>query len=657
MAAESGFAFFPPLLIGSLARFLQVSKVVFMSAQGPQDPDLDYMSLLSVEQGLPVPLLHTFGHHGGPPCRGALPNTLLVDVDGHYHSQAGEECFRSNLYWLLPEGAMRGPPPGHLRLDSNFFTMSRSGLGGDTVMTLQEWYRFKAEKLFNNVVGTWSAGSGLEVREAATWERRRDLGGAPLRLATMPFKPMFFRDAGGDFAGLMVDCVRVLQERSNFTAEWVYPPDFKYGVPDGGGNGSWNGIIGMLQRREVDVGVTGLGITPERVEVADFIPHPAIKNKATLIILNPDVTSAGASGGIGRVNYMAYLTIFSLGSWILLAILFVLLSAVHHFLTAALSSSSSSSSSKDLRMGSGSFLEDLLTSMTFAYNAILQFEISVSRWSSNASGRSLFLTASGCSVVLMAYFQAMITSFMTEQVPPPKIHSLSDALENDYRIIFEEGTSYVASFARAPAGSGMRLVYERMMRDSPENFYPDRKSLAEAVLSGDPTEPVAIFSNEYLFLGNPTFLPLKQLDDALEDFTGYGYQVRDPGHSTPGWIVQVGRSSSPPPLPLPPPVRCFFFQKDSEILSLMSHNTLRFHLSGSFRYLFNKWFFFRKPTDKCGDGGGGRSEVGSLGYSNLLFVTLVTCGGMAMALFCFLMEHLLGRRKLLLASKIGVQHQ
>jgi ABC-type amino acid transport substrate-binding protein len=35
-------------------------------------------------------------------------------------------------------------------------------------------------------------------------------------------------------------------------------------------NGSWNGLIGMLARREADVAITGVIMTPMRTEVVDF---------------------------------------------------------------------------------------------------------------------------------------------------------------------------------------------------------------------------------------------------------------------------------------------------------------------------------------------------------------------------------------------------
>jgi len=35
-------------------------------------------------------------------------------------------------------------------------------------------------------------------------------------------------------------------------------------------NGSWNGLIGVLARREVDVAISGVIMTPMRTKVVDF---------------------------------------------------------------------------------------------------------------------------------------------------------------------------------------------------------------------------------------------------------------------------------------------------------------------------------------------------------------------------------------------------
>lgn len=53
-----------------------------------------------------------------------------------------------------------------------------------------------------------------------------------------------------------------------FKFEIVIPYDNAWGLKDSFGN--WNGIIGLLEREEADVGLSHLDITASRKEVVDF---------------------------------------------------------------------------------------------------------------------------------------------------------------------------------------------------------------------------------------------------------------------------------------------------------------------------------------------------------------------------------------------------
>ena len=67
---------------------------------------------------------------------------------------------------------------------------------------------------------------------------------------------------------MYIDVLDILRFDLNFTYTIREPEDKKYGtkLP----NGSWNGIIGELQRRNADVGLCGLAVTEQRSKVVDF---------------------------------------------------------------------------------------------------------------------------------------------------------------------------------------------------------------------------------------------------------------------------------------------------------------------------------------------------------------------------------------------------
>ena len=67
---------------------------------------------------------------------------------------------------------------------------------------------------------------------------------------------------------MYVDLLNILAFNLNFTYTIKQPKDMSYGqILD---NGSWNGIIGELHRRNADIGLCDLAVTEQRSRVVDF---------------------------------------------------------------------------------------------------------------------------------------------------------------------------------------------------------------------------------------------------------------------------------------------------------------------------------------------------------------------------------------------------
>ncbi len=90
--------------------------------------------------------------------------------------------------------------------------------------------------------------------------------------------------------GMTIDIWRHFERTLNFTSTFVPSIDGAWGIKLA--DGTFNGMIGMLERREVDGAVSSLGLLKTRAEVADYI------------------------GPFERMQYLHLLTINSL--WILL---------------------------------------------------------------------------------------------------------------------------------------------------------------------------------------------------------------------------------------------------------------------------------------------------------------------------------------------------
>ncbi|XP_076458166.1 glutamate receptor ionotropic, kainate 5-like [Babylonia areolata] len=121
-------------------------------------------------------------------------------------------------------------------------------------------------------VATWTNQSGLAVFGDVIFpDFSRNFKRKKLRLGiweSLPFTRRLSNNGTVKYGGF---CMVLLEEMArvlNFTYELVEPSDGQYGSPEE--NGTWNGMVGMLVRGEIDMAVGPFSITPERKRVIDF---------------------------------------------------------------------------------------------------------------------------------------------------------------------------------------------------------------------------------------------------------------------------------------------------------------------------------------------------------------------------------------------------
>ena len=85
------------------------------------------------------------------------------------------------------------------------------------------------------------------------------------RTAYVPNAPFVYRDENGTFRGLMYDLALTLTTALNFTMELAATDIYGEELA----NGSWAGVVGMLQRREADITVNDFSITQSRSKVGE----------------------------------------------------------------------------------------------------------------------------------------------------------------------------------------------------------------------------------------------------------------------------------------------------------------------------------------------------------------------------------------------------
>ncbi|XP_076113565.1 putative glutamate receptor [Mytilus galloprovincialis] len=103
---------------------------------------------------------------------------------------------------------------------------------------------------------------------------------------------------------MTIELLKELSHRLNFTYELIQPPDGKWGVASN--DNIWNGMLGQLQRREVDLVAAPLIIDAHRETVADFT-QPYFHEKSGIIIKKP--VQSHSTKLVDPLNPMVYLCV------------------------------------------------------------------------------------------------------------------------------------------------------------------------------------------------------------------------------------------------------------------------------------------------------------------------------------------------------------
>ena len=200
----------------------------------------------------------------------------------------------------------------------------------DEFLQVNELYKIRPEADFELIIlpyGNYSSETGLVLNPYEKWVRRRDLQGVSLKtvaLVDAPYiktmtpvegQPGFFH-----MDGMFADVYFCLQEKMNFTFTLIQPLDKQWGAlqPDG----SWSGMVNLLQTQQVDFGATDFTVTAARSEVITFA-LPITQIYHSLFIQNPS----------GTVNYMAYIEPLHYLAWTAVGT-FCLVTPLFMFLTA-----------------------------------------------------------------------------------------------------------------------------------------------------------------------------------------------------------------------------------------------------------------------------------------------------------------------------------
>ncbi|KAI9551422.1 hypothetical protein GHT06_021755 [Daphnia sinensis] len=138
------------------------------------------------------------------------------------------------------------------------------------------------------------------------------LNGQHLRIASLDVRPYMFIDRSGNQTradGIIYQIIVWLSIRYNFTFSLVLPPDGTFGALV---NGSWNGMIGMASKKQVELIAAPVVPSLERARVLDFTTT-FIEEPMCCLIPAPEADLNSLSGIAKPYNtYVWLLIIFSM---------------------------------------------------------------------------------------------------------------------------------------------------------------------------------------------------------------------------------------------------------------------------------------------------------------------------------------------------------
>ncbi len=138
----------------------------------------------------------------------------------------------------------------------------------------REVYKVKKVHDFEQEIAIWNSKMKQFNSEILDYgERRSNLTGVTIINTVSPWDTFIIflppdTNRTVKYDGLFIDIALAMQDVMGFDIEWTVPADGNWGtlMPDG----SMNGMVGQLERGEVDLSSTGLTVTQSRSAAADF---------------------------------------------------------------------------------------------------------------------------------------------------------------------------------------------------------------------------------------------------------------------------------------------------------------------------------------------------------------------------------------------------
>ena len=347
-------------------------------------------------------------------------------------------------------------------------------------------------------------------------EYRTDLNGAEVIESLILYKnygePLYENNSLIGSAGLHPDRLHTMAEITNLRIKTILPYD---GV--GGGkkakNGSWNGNVGMLTRKDADVVTVGLAWNLARDTVIDYVDDLKMPLGGYTLI--------GQKSRQKALDMWVYVGVFGLRQWAMIV------AGLMTILLITLLTSSLINHETKVNLS-----ERAITDFEMVFSFVIQ--LGHQPQGDPITRRMIYLITGIMTYFVYAYYTTDITSQMThrETVNNP-FNSFDDVVKNmDVRIITVKGTTWESAIMSAVPGTAKHEVYKDRMENN-NVWFTTIEDAKDAVLS-DP--------NTYLYgyhtaaLSPPGLKALKMVDMSVVS-VGMGLQKNSEFHDIFNYLM------------------------------------------------------------------------------------------------------------------------
>ncbi len=255
-----------------------------------------------------------------------------------------------------------------------------------------------------------------------------DLRNQHLRVGTAIWYPFvgYRKGRNPSYYGICIELLVYMASKTGFTYTLVEPPDGYWG---GKVNGSWTGLVGMLERKEVDIVVAPLSNIPQRYEVMEFANQQFYIDHTTVMFMTEASDDLPSSALFKPPDRDIWIVIFC--AWILLAIVVWYVQRLEVFIRKC-----------DIPLSNiNSTLWDIFSVFT------MQGLANVSLYKERPASKIVLGCTRLCAVILTAVYAANLVAFLAVPTTKLPFSNVEEMLaQNQYKFGLVRGSSQELTF-------------------------------------------------------------------------------------------------------------------------------------------------------------------------------------------------------------------